>query len=443
MALNAITVERYRHANRPLESFDAGEKTKEMIIKLARILDQLEPHGDDNLHTVWISVKRPTFRQFYDCYYESGHPYAKAGKRIIARSEKDYEESFPDTKVWHRLSVSHFSRSPEEEFYALFIDNGYVFSINDCNRRETCEGTDLLEWALKESGKVIEKVRNGTYKTDVLDKIPYRFLWGKIKRKDLWEASPEDKKNFFSWYNKKEIKKFLKYFGPDKPDNPPLEQMTARTFYEACAVIYRALGRKRENATYRYEENESEYERYKGDEQTPKEMYYANADGRDNGLMNVPMDDPEAFAEWMNKKGPYYEFNGSHPWEIIPSMSVSFSLHLYPHKNPDGTYCFALSGESEVRAPETITAANALYEAGYPVIVYGLEHIQDRLAGNDIIDIVPASELCWRDDSTHLPEGKEGAEAAKKVSWHFHEYKLREETGTADTTDTAEYNSGY
>ncbi len=131
---------------------------------------------------------------------------------------------------------------------------------------------------------------------------------------------------------------------------------------------------------------------YGGAAQTPKEMYYSRADARDDGLKNVPMDDPAAFEEWDSEKGPYYEFNGSHPWEIIPSFSTSFSMHLYPRESESGGYYFGLSGSSDIRTPETIVAANALYEAGYPVVVYGMDEITDRIEGNDYISVVPISE---------------------------------------------------
>ena len=55
--------------------------------------------------------------------------------------------------------------------------------------------------------------------------------------------------------------------------------MTARYFYEACATIYSALGLHRENVIYQFEEQDTEHKRYGIGKQTPKEMYYALADG--------------------------------------------------------------------------------------------------------------------------------------------------------------------
>ena len=425
MSINALRVEKYRKSVRPWEPIEAGKKTKEMIKELANILDQLEPHGDDNLHTVWISINRPTFRQFYDYYYEYDNPYKKADEEVIADSKEDYAECFPEKKVWFRLSVKHFTRSPEEEFYALFINNNYVFSVDDLNSKITCEGTDLLKWAIDESKKVVEEVKMGTYKSNVLDKIPYKYRLGTIKRSDLWEALPENKEEFFSCYEIEENEKFFLNYKMGKNSNPMLKEITARTFFEACSVIYRALERTKPNKTYRFVESDSEHERYKGQEQTPKEMYYANADGRDDGLKNVPMDDPKAFKEWIHDEGPFYEFNGCHPWEIIPSMSIMFSMHFYPVINDAEECRFIISGSSEMRTPETIIAANALFEAGYPVEVDDWNKITDRLNGEDFIDVVPSGESYFLGGSFVLPKGKKETEVVKRVKWKFLDYKLK------------------
>ena len=63
-------------------------------------------------------------------------------------------------------------------------------------------------------------------------------------------------------------------------------------------------------------------------------MYYSHADGRDEGLMDIPMDDPVIFEKWFNKKDGYREFGG-HPWEVIPSMSISNSLHFSVCQNQE------------------------------------------------------------------------------------------------------------
>ena len=426
MKYNALSVDHYQQSwGGPLSAYAAGEKTKPMLIRLTQILDRLEPQGDDHLHTIWVKVKRPTFRQFYEYHYGYEIPYKEAADEVIREAKEYYADAYPHPKVWYRLSTKHFSLDESEEFYAFFLDNNYAFSVNDRNAKQEYDDPELLQWAIEEAELFVAEVQKNTYESHILRKIPFCYREGKIKRKDLWEACPEAKKEFFKNYKRKEINKFLSVFRSGETRNTPLRDMTARQFYEACAVVYKALDFHRKNAVYLFEENDAERKHYGECEQTPKEMYYAIADGRDDGLKDVPLDDPAAFYQWLCKEGPYYEFNGAHPWEIIPSMSISHSMHLYPRKNERQEWNFLLSGESDFRAPETVIAANALYDAGYPVEVYGFDRIINRIEGNDELSVVPKRESTFFSESIHLPEGKVGAAVAEKTVWEFDRYRMK------------------
>lgn len=424
MKINALIISNYKDNGRSWKAPEADEKTAVLIQKLAAVLDKLEPQGDDNLHSVWIKARRPTFRQFYKYNYEYDTPYGEADQKTLTRATEEYKESYPDPSVWFKLSVKHFTRDPGVEFYGVFIDNSYVLAVNDLNGSFEEDASDLIEWAIDESEKAVAAVKNGTYGLS-LKKIPYRYRTGSIRRRDLWEVDPKSKKDFFSRYKKTEIKQFYKNFKSGDPDIPLLPEMTTRIFYEACAVIYKALGRDKNAEPFRFKESENERKRYGNILLTPKELYYANADGRDDGLMNIPLDDPAAFEEWDRGEGPYYESNGTHPWEIVPSFSTSFSMHLSPWKSESGGYYFSLSGESTLRAPETVIAANALTDAGYPVEVVRKEEIFDRLEGNDYIAVIPFDQANIYEDSIQIPEGDTGRKIAAKVKWDFETYKLK------------------
>ena len=428
MKINAMIIDQYKDGGGPMSSYSAGEKTAPLIIRLAEILDKLEPQRDDNLHTIWVKARRPTFRQYYDRHYGREEPYIEASKGILKTAKEEYDAYYPLPKVWYRLTIKHFTKKPNEEFYAVFLDNICVFTINDCNKNRVLDADDLLEWAIEEAKKFVDAVQNGAYKKIILNRIPYIYRRGKIKRSDLWEAYPQSKTDFFKPYKKSEIKKFIKYFNAGNAGNALLPEMTARAFYEACAVAYNALGIHHDTATYYYEETDAERKRYNEAEQTPKEMYYSIADGRDDGLKKVPMDDSAAFEEWIRDEGPYYEFNGSHPWEIIPSFSTSFSMHLYPEKSENAGWCFGLSGNSDIRAPEAIAAANALYEAGYPVVVFGMDKIISRIEGTDYVSVVPITEYTFFRECINLPEGDDGLAVANKTVWEFAEYRLKDKS---------------
>ena len=426
MKINAMTVDQYKDTGGPLKSNAAGEKTSLLIARLAEILDQLEPQWNDNYHSIWARIRRPTFRQYYNRHFGIDEPFKDARFKTLESAKENYNADYPMPNAWYRLAIKHFTKRAGEEFYAFFIDRSCVFTVKDLSDNYVLEAEELLAWAINEAETFVSEVRKGTCEKNILSKIPYIYRKGKIKRKDLWEVCPKSKKDFFKPYDKREIKKFFSFFNSESPANAMLPNMTARIYYEACAVVYNALGMQRETPTYNYVETDAERERYGGVHQTPKEQYYALAEGRDDGLKNVPMDDPAAFEEWTREEGPYYDFNGSHPWEIIPAFSVSFSMHLYPEQNENGEHYFGLSGDSSVRAPETRVAANALYEAGYPIIVHEADEIKSRIEGIDYISIAPITEYTFFEDRIRLPEGDAGLAVAKKTIWKFDEYRLKE-----------------
>ncbi len=135
---------------------------------------------------------------------------------------------------------------------------------------------------------------------------------------------------------------------------------------------------------------------------TPKEMYYMFADGRDEGLMEVPMDDSDEFALWIERKGKYENCRGGHPYEILPAGSLRNSLHLYISKCEKGYY-FALAGATLFRCSDTVIFYNALKENGFPVSLDGMDTIAARLEETDDIGLVPEYEYMEYGDD-HFPE---------------------------------------
>ena len=423
MKMNALILSHFNPSGGVFDSFAADEATADGIRKLAVILDELEPQGDDHFHSVWVSAPRPTFRQYYSYYYEYDCPFRHADEGTVREATDEYKEAFPATKVWFRVALKHFTQREDEEFYALFINHRCIFTINDCNSKSVYNGEDLLRWAISGAESFVTAVKDGTIEK-LLRKIPYSYRNGTIKRSDYWEIVPSAKKEFLADYKKTDVENFLTCFSEGGIAGTPMPKMTARQFYEACAVIYKAVGRTMKSS-YRFKETASEKEYYGNDVPTPRELYYANADGRDNGLKNLPLDDAEAFELWIREKGPYYEFNGAHPWEIITSFSISLSMHLFPKKRADGSYYFLLSGESVVRAPETVIAANALFAAGYPVKVADFEKIKNRLEGTDFLSVIPEGEKDFCDDCIHLPTGAAGDAIAKKTNWETEIYRMK------------------
>ena len=137
------------------------------------------------------------------------------------------------------------------------------------------------------------------------------------------------------------------------------------------------------------------------------------------------MDDPQEMKLWLNSDGDYYEFNGSHPWEIRGSMSISHSMHLWIRENRStGQYYFGLSGDTLARSIETIHAYLALRKAGYPVELIDGRKIAARLTETDYIEIHPGyrSSLYGSSSSTmldavNLEDGNDPKAVIAKAIW--------------------------
>ena len=149
------------------------------------------------------------------------------------------------------------------------------------------------------------------------------------------------------------------------------------------------------------------------------------ADGRDDGMSKVPLDDAAAFEEWLEQKDPYYGFNGHHPWEILPSYSTEDSGHLYIGKAPD-SYYFSLSGSSKTRSREIIRCFLVLRAAGLPVRLHEGNRMQARLEETDMIGIVPEGRTARYVysimdynflDAVHLYDGDKPEQVAEKAIW--------------------------
>ncbi len=421
MKMNAMTISKFKKGGF-FSSFKATGETEELLKKLAGILDELKPQDVDNYHSIWISAPRPTFRQFYDFHYGYDCPFKEATEDILQNAEEAYETSYPDSKVFFRVGTKHFRIDEKKEFYALFINHRTIFTINDTNKTEELDGKELLLWAIDGAEHFVSALKDGKLR-NLVSQVPYSCQYGRIQRKEYWNIVPQEKAEFLADYPEKEVKQFFLVFDEKRIVGTPIKNMTARKYYEACATVYRALGFTEKKPRF-FEETEDEKKRYGKEHLTPREFYYAYADGRDNGMRTLPLDDAEAFTLWCNEKGPYYHFNGAHPWEIIPSFTVSLSMHLFPIRNQDGTYYFSLSGDSSLRAPETIIASNALASEDYPIRVCGFDTIKNRLLGQDCLSIQPKSDDDLKEDYIHLPDGKTGEAIIRQAEWDNSDYQL-------------------
>lgn len=70
MSFNALNIDFYLCGGIHSKGYAPGEQTTALLQELTAILDRLKSDDyEPNLHTIWLSAKRPTFRQYYEQYY--------------------------------------------------------------------------------------------------------------------------------------------------------------------------------------------------------------------------------------------------------------------------------------------------------------------------------------------------------------------------------------
>ncbi|MBO6252136.1 MAG: hypothetical protein J6I68_00985 [Butyrivibrio sp.] len=275
-------------------------------------------------------------------------------------------------------------------FYDIEIDGVQMLSY-DSKRSEgdTLDVTEMLDWLMECVSKVITMAQNDEYDS-YISKVPYYKRRGVICRKDYYSIVPLAREKYLSGLTKNEIEELLDCKGTAGTYE---DSMTARRFYEACAVVYRELGIENVDATgfNGWADSEEERTRYGGI--TPKEWYYAASDGRDDGLYALPLDDSTAFAGWIRHKEPYYsyEYYGGHPWDIIRKYCYSLSLYVDPEIGSDRCK-LVVAGDSADKSTEIVRAFLALKRAGYAVDLRDFKTLTDRLLEKDYLAVVEEVE---------------------------------------------------
>lgn len=389
----------YNMRNSFTPRFALDEKSEKLLLDIFKKADVIKASGDDDMKEFWIRIPCGTYEEFVGRHDPED---------TMDCCEEDFLSEYSDKEKWYPVVMRHYVDANREiDIYSVFIDREYIFSVGDQNMENAfrIDASELLEEFDRAVGNAIEEMKEGIYNEKVKNDLPYKRRYGKIPRKDYWDLHPELREAYRKRFSEKDWEEFCAMdVGEMEAPGYYLETVTARQYFEACAIGYKAAGIKMrripdENSLCR-RDPEEEAKRYDG--YTPREWYKAIAEGRDDGLTEVPLDDPEAFAQWLRLEGPYYQFNGHHPWEVVPSASVSTSLHFGISRNIHLSFCddekkdkyyFWVSGGVFWRSHETIAFYLAVKRAGYPVVLHDAKILQARLLETDCIGITPYNEF--------------------------------------------------
>ena len=347
----------------------------ELINTLFDLLDEINPCGDDNRHELWITAPKGKITDFGDYKY-----YLEEG--IVSNKEefeKLWNEYYPEETYWYELTTISFKQTETKYFKAIFL-NGRLLVQSPSLQTTGFEMdiSDFINFLIASVKECINKMENNTYNDFVKENLPYDCRYGTIPRGDFWKVFPDRKKDYLKDISDLEIKELEKYINLQEKYQKEekerfkiskhigrLDKMTANMFYYYCSLGYKENNYKNCNTL------------------SPKELYYENADGRDEGLKDIDGDSSTEFENWYNDKTR----GGGHPWEVCRGGN-STHVSLFVRHDNDGYY-LDVDGKSYGRSIETLKFYFALKRKNIPVFLSDAKELLKRILETDKIGIVP------------------------------------------------------
>jgi len=339
------------------------QESKELLDELFELLKVFKGRGDRNVVEMWLCAERGTIEDFGD--YEEAKEYGDV--ESYEEFEALWKCYYPEAVEWYNFAALD---DQEIHYRAVFLGQQQVI---EQDFRVTDDGwetniSEFINWMIEEVKGVLKAVRNGTYNNWVQKELPPQHRTGTVLIKHFWDTYPDAKEQFFHDITGQEIQSFVEYIREQPKEYDEIQgrlrNMTANRFFEYCALGYAA----------------NRYERAQG---SPKEQYYAIADGRDEGLFEIDPDSEQAWDEWFHHR----KRCGGHPWEVVAGGN-STHIDLFVHSD-NGGYTLMLAGSSYGRTIETVKFYLALRQEGLPVYLVDGMNLVNRLLGEERIGIVP------------------------------------------------------
>ena len=346
------------------------KQSKELLIKLWDLIKTIKPIGENtNRRSFYFFTPKGSYEEYRELYDKDFDSDLFENDEEKLKKLYSYEED-----SWFKLMfLYHRYKEEEEPFLGLLINDFYLLSINDANEKNIeIDASEFINELIDITKDVINQLKENTYNDNIKKSLPYNMKYGKISRKDYCKVFPYEKEKYRITKKNKEL--ILNEYNFTKVPK------TAREFYEACKVCYNSV-KLNEVKTF-FKDDIEEKIKYRGN--TPKELYYTYADGRDDGLNQVPLDDEVEFNKWLNHEDPYNDCWGGHPFEIIYSFTSEHSIHLYLHDNKLILTCG--SYPSNIKALKMYIG---LIKKQYNVEFTNLSEMLDILNKEDYIGIIP------------------------------------------------------
>lgn len=212
------------------------EKSQSTLMYLFRLTDQIAPVGRDNRREFWITAKRGSIEEFRPYYDED------ATEEELAEA---MQEQYPKEEYWYKFVSVHHTDCRKGEFFGVFLNGKPVLSINDPNEDgNPFNAVKLIDWVIQMTTYVLDRLRVGSYNAEIQKKLPGDYKYGVISKKDYGDIYQEDRADYRGAFREWQITEFLRCkdeFSENYIPENCVQHMTARDFYEACAVCYKAV----------------------------------------------------------------------------------------------------------------------------------------------------------------------------------------------------------
>ncbi|MBD3345279.1 MAG: hypothetical protein GF401_09480 [Chitinivibrionales bacterium] len=314
---------------------------------------------------LWFVLKRGPISA-----YTTDEEYEQMLEHEEIESHEELEEywvmEYPYEEEWIKVTFIL-----QENEFSVLINTAlhFLYNFDTCEiiggALNTPKGEVLLRWLEGRIKREIEAFLKDpdAYNRNVEEKLPLRKRIGRISRHFLWKQIPDLERLDRELGD--EIIHTLERALNNINRNNPLFRMTADDFFGYCEICYDA------NDYFGHDEK-----------LTPRQKYKRMADGRDEGLLEVSGDSPEAFYEWFANRN-----HRGHPWEICRGGTTSH-ISLIVNSTRDPWY-LSLSGFGRVRAAETVRMAVALWKAAIPFRLLKASELLAMCKGTDYVGIVP------------------------------------------------------
>lgn len=167
-----------------------NQKTWKIIDKLFELINQIKPCGDDNLHTLWFSLKYAPIKD------EDGEVYI---------------DRYAEENIWYKLSTRSYELK-DRKVKAIAINNKIIMQYISDQGNEGFEEdiSEVILCLIEKVNEIIDMMKKDEYNDYISKNLSYSKRYGTITRKDYYKIYEEEREEYLKEISESEINEFEK-----------------------------------------------------------------------------------------------------------------------------------------------------------------------------------------------------------------------------------------